>query len=236
MPTYRIRNLVTAIGLAALATALTALYVTGYKGRVNRGEQLVSVLVASKEIPAGTAGAKAAGYVKSQTVLRRSFAEGAVTNLTAIRGLVAPQTIYPGQQITTKLFVAPSAQGPRGGLSGTVRLMAVPGDPDQLLAGVLQAGDHVDVIAALKGNGLGSNSSSRILLRDLRVVTPGEKPKSGGLTGSHGGTSVVLALTDLQAQELFYAMKNGDWALALRPPVGASQSSAGATTAKTLGR
>src|ERR671934_209625 len=114
MPTYRIRNLVTAIGLAALATALTAVYVTGYKGRVNRGEQLVPV------------------------------------------------------------FVAPSAQGPRGGLSGTVRLMAVPGDPDQLLAGVLKAGDHVDVIAALKGNGLGSGNSSQILLRDLRVVTPAD--------------------------------------------------------------
>ena len=45
-----------------------------------------------------------------------------------------------------------------------------------------------------------------------------------------------VTLTDLQAQEFFYAMKNGDWALALRPSVGAAQSSAGATTAKTLGR
>ena len=235
MPTYRIRNLVTAIGLAALATALTALYVTGYKGRVNRGEQLVPVLVASKQIPAGMLGAKARGYLTTQKVLRRTLAAGAVTNPSAIRGLVAPQPIYPGEQITTNLFVAASAQGPRGGLSGTVRLMAVPGDPDQLLAGVLNAGDHVDVIAALKGGSLGSDSSSRILLRDLRVVTPAEKPKSGSLSGSKG-TSIVLALTDLQAQELFYAMKNGDWTLALRPPVGAAQSSAGATTAKTLGR
>jgi Flp pilus assembly protein CpaB len=235
MPTYRIRNLVTAIGLAALATALTAVYVTGYKGRVNRGERLVPVLVAGKEIPAGTAGAKAAGYVKRESVLRRTLAQGAVADLASIRGLVAPQTIYPGQQITTETFVAPSAQGPRGGLSGTVRLMAVPGDPDQLLAGVLKAGDHVDVIAALKGNGLGSGTSSRILLRDLRVVTPADKPKSGGLGGSSANTSVVLALTDLQAQELFYAMKNGDWALALRPSVGAAQSSTGPTTAKTLG-
>jgi len=236
MPTYRIRNLVTAIGLATLATALTALYVTGYKGRVNHGEQLVPVLVAGKQIPAGTAGEKAGGYVRTETVLRRTLAQGAVSDLASIRGLVAPQTIYAGQQITTEAFVAPSAQGPRGGLTGTVRLMAVPGDPDQLLAGVLKAGDHVDVIAALKGSGLGSDSSSRILLHDLRVVTPADKPKSGGLSGIHGGTSVVLALTDLQAQEFFYAMKNGDWALALRPSVGAAQSSAGATTAKTLGR
>jgi Flp pilus assembly protein CpaB len=236
MPTYRIRNLVTAIGLAALATALTALYVTSYKGHVNRGEQLVRVLVASKQIAAGTAGAKAAGYVKTQTVLRRTLAEGAVGNLAAIRGLVAPQTIYPGQQITTEAFVAPSAQGPRGGLSGNVRLMAVPGDADQLLAGVLKAGDHVDVIAALKGNGLGSGNSSQILLRDLRVVTPADKPKSGGLGGGNNNTSVVLALTDLQAQELFYAMRNGDWALALRPSVGAAQTSSAPTTAKTLGR
>jgi Flp pilus assembly protein CpaB len=157
-----------------------------------------------------------------------------VVDLASLRGLVAPQTIYPGEQITKNLFVPPSAQGPRGGLSGSVRLMAVPGDADQLLAGVLQAGDHVDVIAALKGKS-GDDSSSRILLHDLRVVTPAETPKSGGLSGSHDST-VVLALRDHQAQELFYAMKNGDWALALRPPVGASQSSFRPTTSKTLGR
>jgi pilus assembly protein CpaB len=235
MPTYRIRNLIIAIGLAALATALTAFYVSGYKSRVNRGTQLVPVLVAKKEIPAGTSGAQVGAYVKNDTVLRRTLAQGAVARLAAIRTLVTPQPIYPGAQITTRQFVAPTDQGPRGGLSGSLRLMAVPGNPDQLLAGVLQPGDHVDVIAALKTGALGSSSVSRIILRNVRVVTPTDKPKSGGLGGSQN-SSVVLALTDVQAQNLFYAMKNGDWTLALRPPTGATQTKAPATTGKTLGR
>ena len=55
--TYRVRNIVIAVVLAALAALMTSYYVTNYKRHVQQGEDHVKVYVASQDIPAGTAGA-----------------------------------------------------------------------------------------------------------------------------------------------------------------------------------
>jgi hypothetical protein len=44
--TYRVRNIVIAVALAAVAALLTSFYVTSYKRHVQRGEDHVTVLVA----------------------------------------------------------------------------------------------------------------------------------------------------------------------------------------------
>src|SRR5207244_1646710 len=54
--TYRVRNIVIAVVLAALAALMTSYYVTNYKRHVQQGEKPVQVYVASQDIPAGTPG------------------------------------------------------------------------------------------------------------------------------------------------------------------------------------
>ena len=115
------------------------------------------------------------------------------------------------------------AEGIIGQLKGTMRAIQLPGDPNQLLAGTLRAGDHVDVVANLS---LNANSGSeghavRIVLRDLTVL----QPASTAPTGPGGpGTSVIVAITDTQVQRLYFVMKNADWTLELRPAVDAADS------------
>jgi Flp pilus assembly protein CpaB len=43
-------------------------------------------------------------------------------------------------------------------------------------------------------------------------------------TGSNGSHAVVLAVSDSQAQKLFFVIRGGEWSLQLRPVVDAADS------------
>ena len=55
--TYRIRNIIIAVGLALVAMMLTLFYVTNYKRSVQHGASSVQVYVAAHDVPVGTTGA-----------------------------------------------------------------------------------------------------------------------------------------------------------------------------------
>src|SRR6185436_4245262 len=114
----------------------------------------------------------------------------------------------------------PTAVGPRGVLRGALRLVALPGDANQLLAGTLRAGDRVDVVAALPSASKTSSSTIKrtvVILRDVRVVKPAAQPVAASTTANAPSLSALLALTDADAKKLFYATVNGEWTLALTP-------------------
>lgn len=229
--TYRARNTVIAGALAAAAVLLTMLYVRNVRADAEEGSSLVSVMVAARDIVAGTAGADAVDdrLLREREVPRRSVVPGAISDPAQVAGLVASEQIYAGEQVTTRRFAPLAEQGVGGQLSGTERALEVPGNQYQLLAGTLVDGDRIDVVASIKykvkdlsGDATGvelERTASRIVLRDLLVLQAAEAPDSdSGLASSSNVTgSVILAITDSQAQKLFFVMKNGDWSLQLRP-------------------
>src|SRR6266545_3397250 len=99
--TYRVRNILIAVGLAAVAGMLTLFYVTSYKHRQN-----VTVLVASKDIPAGTLGSQivAGKWLTTEQVARKAVVPGPITDKAQIANKIATQGIYQGEQITTRRF------------------------------------------------------------------------------------------------------------------------------------
>jgi Flp pilus assembly protein CpaB len=103
-----------------------------------------------------------------------------------------------------------------------MRAVQVAGDANQLLAGTLHAGDHVDVVANMRVNPDKITNAARIVLRDITVL--GGPDASTGRVSPSASPSVVLAVTDTQVQRLFFVLKNADWTLELRPVVGASDS------------
>ena len=223
--TYRIRNVAIAIGLALVAMLLTLFYVVNYRRTVQHSQATVQVYVAAHNIAAGTAGTEIAhGHaLKVASVPRRSVVPGAISDPNQVASLVLTQPLYTGEQVPLRRFSDLHAEGIIGQLKGTMRAIQLPGDPNQLLAGTLRAGDHVDVVANLS---LNANSGSeghavRIVLRDLTVL----QPASAAPTGPGGpGTSVIVAITDTQVQRLYFVMKNADWTLELRPAVDAADS------------
>lgn len=222
--TYRIRNIVIAVGLALVAMMLTLFYVTNYKRSVESGVSSVKVYVAARDVAAGVTGADLVGQhdLELADVSKKSVVPGAITTPDQIRDLVLSAPLYAGEQVTTRRFTDVAADGIRAQLKGTMRAVQVAGDQNQLLAGTLQTGDRVDLVASLRMDPDKDVRGTRIVLRDVQVLgIPSET-----VTANVGGEakSVILAVSDTQVQKLFYVMKNADWTLQLRPVLEPSDS------------
>jgi Flp pilus assembly protein CpaB len=239
--TYRVRNIVIAVGLAALAAALTSLYVSGYKKNVQKDVSNVRVFVARVDIPAGTPGAKAANMLRPVEIARKNLVPGAISDRSQIDGITSDE-IFAGEQVTTLRFRPVAQVGVRADLKGNQRAYQLAGDSNQLLVGTLKPGDRVDVVATVRyqiRQITGTNDdqigdiervASRVVLRDLRVLkVSGEAAAARVTNGAGFSTWVQLAVTDSQAQKLIFVTKSGsstaeDWSLQLRPVVDATDS------------
>jgi Flp pilus assembly protein CpaB len=229
---YRTRNIVIAAALAAAAVLLTVIYVTSANKDEEAGKQSVTVYVAGKNFAVGTSGSKVAGALRKESVQRRLAAPDFVTNPQQLQGLVVTQPVYAGEQVTLKRFATPQEQGIRTQLQGKLRAIQVAGTKNQVLAGTLQAGDRVDVLAAFKPSTV-SREVASVILRDLKVLET-DTPDDGSAVGSADDNAVLLALTDEQAQRLFFAVKHGEWWLQLRPVKKPTDSAPATETATSV--
>jgi Flp pilus assembly protein CpaB len=223
----QLRNVALAIAVGTLATALAFAYAA--RGGTKQSKQAkdvatTSVLVAARNIAVGTPGSslRPGTGLKVAVVPTSVLVPNAVTSRSQIAQLVATQPIYAGEQLTTERFGFIGQQGIRSGLKGRLRLVQVPGDASQLLAGTLNAGDHVDVVASVQ-NPEGGPHSTNTIVRNVLVVSPASGSGDTGI-GSASSLSVGLELTGLQEARLFWVEKNADWTLVLRPSVGAVET------------
>jgi Flp pilus assembly protein CpaB len=235
--TYQLRNVVIAVALGVLAVAFTALYVTNYRKSVQHDEQSVGVLVAKSDIPAGTPGsAVISGHMlKEMSVPRASLVPGAISNQAQIARLVSTGDVLAGEQVSTRRFGNASELGVRAQLKGPLRAIQVSADPNQILAGTLKAGDHVDLVGNLRVENDTSGATrhyDRVFLRNLLVLKAPDLTGDKTNLGTTSKYSVMLAVTDAQASKLLFVVKNSDggsaadggWALELRPVAGSTDS------------
>ncbi|MGH2952354.1 MAG: Flp pilus assembly protein CpaB [Solirubrobacterales bacterium] len=250
--TYRLRNLGLAIALAAVAVLLVFYYVSQERGRLQDDQELVPVWVASKDIPVGTSGAEldAGGYLTATEIERGQVAPGALLDPADVASKVVASQIYKGEQVSQLRFNSEAERGVRAQITGNLRAFQVPGTEHQLLAGTLQEGDRVDVVATLEykfvnfgpvpqGTSNEELTASRVVLRDLLVLRAPEKVTttskiSDGANGKD--LSVLLAVTDAQGQKLAFVTRDDgpEWTLQLRPPLDASDSPEGVETVGTI--
>jgi Flp pilus assembly protein CpaB len=236
---YRAKNIGIAVALAALAAILTSVYVVNYKRHVQNGEGKVTVLVAARDIPAGTSGADVVDQkmLKEQTVPRKAVVAGAISSPDQLAQYVATQDVFEGEQVSTRRFSPPTEQGIRAQIKGTQRAYQLAGDAHQLLAGTIQVGDHVDVVGTWNANerrGAASTTDSggspvaRVVLRNLLVLRAPAGGASTAKLADGSGESIQLRVTDSQSQKLLWIEKNsqdGGWHLELRPPSNSLDSS-----------
>ena len=222
--TYRLRNIVLAVGLAALAALLTSFYVANYKRTVQQDEASVTVYVAAKEIKAGTPGSDVVdlSMFRSEKVARRSVVQGAITNPSQVQDLVATETVFEGEQLSLNRFKPVEAAGVRAELKGNLRAVQVDGNGNSLLLGTLKRGDHVDLVATFKIERESSDKEehvSRVVLRNLLVLKGPVGNGTGQKLAPNGGDVFLqVAVTDAQSQKLEYARKVAvGWTFALRP-------------------
>lgn len=226
--TYRLRNIAIAVALAVLAAMMTSFYVKQQKEDIQQGQVLTTVWVAKTDIPAGSLGDDIAGQLESTEVAKSSVTPGAIVQPEDLAGKVSSETIYAGEQVSLLRFSTQEEQGIRAKISGNLRAVQLPGDANQLLVGTLKEGDHVDVVGSWQLTGVENQKVSRVVLRDILVLqAPEASTESKRVTQQSGDQAIMLAVTDAQAQKLFWIFTNGEWSLSLRPTTDAADSPEG---------
>jgi pilus assembly protein CpaB len=227
--TYRLRNILIAVGLAVVAALLTVFYVSNYKSSVRADSETVTVLVAKQDIPLGTLGSQvvAQKMLTTEQIPRKAIVSGTISKPEDIANLIATQPIYIGEQVTARRFGPVAEAGVRTQLKGTYRAIQIKGDPNQILAGVLRPGDHVDVVSSVKFPDEASQKHfTKVVLHDVLVLrTSGSTAGQVTVVDPTGGDGwAMLRVTDRQSQTLYHVYANDDWWLELRPGLGDSNS------------
>ena len=184
----RIRNVLVPAALAVLAAVLVGVYIASYRNNVNEGAGLVNVLVASRDIPAGTAGSSVAsgGYLKTESVPKRTLVDGSVASAVPLTSKVTADPIYKGEQITLRQFKPLAQAGIFAKFSGRQRAIAVLGTPSQMLAGTLKDGDRVDVIATVRYHTGPARATTRVVLKNLLVLAGSRRRQGKGHAHGRG--------------------------------------------------
>jgi Flp pilus assembly protein CpaB len=214
----RLRNLLLPVALAVIAAVLVGYYVVSYRDSVKNGAGLVKVLVASRDIPAGTKGSEVAGggYLKTEMVPRRAVVTGSIVSAAPLTSQVVTNEIYKGEQITLRQFSPAEQGGIFAKFSGNERVVTVLGEPQQVLSGTLSDGDRVDVVATVLYHAPGSRAATKVVLRNLLVLkAPDEATQEQFANNEKMG--VTLVMTDSQARTMGWAARMSNWFLVLRP-------------------
>jgi pilus assembly protein CpaB len=208
-----------AVGILAAALAAIALlvYLSQYRDNLNRQNASVGVLVAKSLIRKGTPGTLIGTKVLFQatTVPRSQLKTGALSDPSALRGLVALTDIYPGQQLALSSFGTARVGALADQLSERERAVSIPIDATHGLLGVVQPGDRVDLLLSISAAGssrtVAAGSIIKTIFQNVYVL--------GTTTGS-----MTLRVNDAQAERLAWASDNGRLWVALRPSADAQQS------------
>lgn len=240
----RVLGLLAAAVLAILGTILIVTRVNDASQREAAGQQLADVLVMNEFVPAGTSSAELADFVRTDGVPIALLAEGAVTSLDDVAGLVTLADLGTNEQVTSARF-GTAAEAAR---VGTIEIPAdrveitVSMTPDRSVGGAVQPGDSVSVIAAFDEGEQPENSVG--LLRGDVLVTrvQGAEPVEIDAAVADDGTPtpaptaeslVTLAVTGADAERLIYAVEYGRLYLA-RQPLDAAEFLSRITTAENV--
>lgn len=244
--TYSVRNIVIALALAAVAGILVVLYTSNVQKQASQNQQTVTVLVAKSPIEAGTQvkEAIAAGAFGTRQVVKSDEVPGALQSVSQLNGSLATATQIAAQtQITPAMFKNSLDNAIVTQISGLSRAVQVALNSNAVLAGTLQAGDHVDVVSfctlqpSTSGSKYSAESIGRVIMTDIPVLsTTGTGAAATSVTADSQGASatgtldgtngqgVILNVPQTEVASLLYAMHFcGVW-MVDRPATGAQDS------------
>jgi pilus assembly protein CpaB len=238
----RVLTIALALVLAIAGSGVVLAYVKGANARAVAGLKAVTVLVAQKEIPAGTSAGAAwqDGLLRGETLPAQSVPTEAVGSITAdLDSLVMSSEIMPGQVLLRPMLVR-AAQA-SGGLAIPAGMVAVtiPLCLPQAVAGYVQAGSQVAIFDTVSSQSMAPQQScsqlgqvrqaqpsgqTRIVLPKVQVLamSGGTSGQGGSGTGAgnqtQGSVLVTLAVDQADAERVIQVAETGLPYLALLTP------------------
>jgi pilus assembly protein CpaB len=225
----RVLAILIAVVLALVATAALVIYVNGADRRAIAGQEPVVVLVADKDIKAGTSGedAQTLKQVVLRQIPRQNVVDGAFHTWSQLEGRSAAVDIAKGEQLLPTRWVGANEVEGRG-------LLPIPEDHQALsigvdvtrqVAGFVTPGDNVGIVLTVP-TGEGS-TKTKFLLQNVRVLAVGataltNRTAQGGgrVNQGKGGqslTAITLAVEGKYVEEVAHAAVDGDLYLTLMP-------------------
>lgn len=242
---------VAAVVLAVAGASLVANYAQGADTRAMQGLEPVTVMVVTKTVPAGTPAAVLAGSVTAQQLPAKAVAKTALRNLDGVADRVAAVDLLPGEQLIDERLIAPADLESSG-------LVPVPEgfqeisfqlEPQRVVGGRVEAGDHVGIFISLKGGGIEAKpekETTQLTLHKVLVTAvagapapaAAPEPEAGPAAATAKGTAplktvlaptapilLTVAVNDVDAARIVYAAEFGSLWLS-REPLSATHSGA----------
>ena len=242
----RVLAIATALLLAVIGTGAVLAYVRQANARALAGLKPVTVLVAQREIPAGTAagGAWQDGSLRQETLPARSVSPDAIGSITADLGsLVMSSDVMPGQVLLRQMLVPAALVSGGLAIPGSMVAVTIPLCISEAVAGYVHAGSQVAIFDTFSSQSLSSSEScsqsgvsrqgqasgtveTRVVLPRVLVLAVGGPSSSQGGSGSglgagsqsQGGVLVTLAVDQADAERVIELTETGLPYLALLTP------------------
>lgn len=217
----KINSLIIMISVASLCGLFAACgiwqYLAQQQQRVKELSVTRAVVVASKNIPAGTKLTEEFLTVKqlpAQTV-PKDYPE----SIEGLKKRIVKTTILPEEIITESRLVG---QGAAGGLPIIIppghRAITIKVDEVFGVGGFINPGDHVDIVAIIKRSE--DQNFSRTILQDVLILAAGDKILDPNVVADPAPkvvSQVTVALSPQDAEKLALAHEMGSLHLVLRP-------------------
>jgi pilus assembly protein CpaB len=207
----RLVIIVLALILAAVGTSGVLAYVKGANTRAIAGMKAVSVLVAQKTIPAGTAAGAAqhGGLLASQILPASSVPANALSTITPDMSLLVLSTdLQPGQLLLRPMLVSPAQTTSGLAIPPGMMALTVSFCLPEVVAGAVQPGSQVaifDTVGFSSGGTItagpgctgahtqvGGTVKTRVVLTRVLVLSVGAAP-AGGTTSTSTTSSSALS-------------------------------------------
>lgn len=226
----RILTIILAVLLAVLGTTAVLFYVNKADARALEGKEAVTVLVATKPIPAGTTAKAANELLRVEKMPVASVPSDALDAIDQnLENLVTSTNLAQGQLLTRGILVKQSDHDdivlPSGKLAVTIPVEAGNQGDSQLKPGFTVAVFDTFTVGSKEDGFIPSgerlafgpekNQATRLLLPKVEVIgVTAEKAKEKNGSGGFGKYLVTVAVTQSEAERLIHALNTGTVSLA----------------------
>jgi len=193
----------------------------------------ITVVVASSEIPLATA--ITPEMLTTMRVASKSQPKGSFSSVEELEGRIAVRNVLEGEIILEGILAGSDSAS---GLAATIPLgmRAVTVSVNEVIgvAGFLNPGDFVDVVATLNPDEFQSKLVSKVVLQNIRVLAVGEESASRESKEARRVDVVTLLVTPEQSEKLALAAAHGEILLAMRNLVDLEEETTTGVSSKDL--
>jgi len=225
-----IGGLALAVGLLVSFTVYNRLRSLSGSGSNERG---VRVIVAAHDVQVGTK--LDTPDMATITIPESAVPPGAYTDPTKVLGRGAVLPISKGEFIlTSKLAALNAGAGLPSLIPPGMRAVSVRVNDVVSVAGFVQPGTRVDVLATGNNQGTGSERQTTTVLENVAVIAVGKSLDRNAAADAQAAPVITLLVSPDDAQKLALVSQEGRIQLSLRNPLDTKKGGIGATRQSSL--